>query len=78
MHGHIAAAEHAEIQSDGFDNWYFCVELHCRAAKRSADHTGYDARGSHGIFGLKAGLTPNLDELAKRSVVFTRGYAVVH
>ena len=30
-----------------------------------------------GFLGSKRGLTPNLDELAKRSVVFTRGYAVV-
>jgi phosphoglycerol transferase MdoB-like AlkP superfamily enzyme len=30
-----------------------------------------------GFLGSKAGLTPNLDELAKQSVVFTRAYAQV-
>ncbi len=30
-----------------------------------------------GFLGSKLGLTPNLDELAKRSIIFTRAYAVV-
>ena len=48
-----------------------------RAAQHYSHHAGYDSCRSHGFSGLDSGLTPNLDTLARQSVVFSRAYAQV-
>jgi len=47
------------------------------AAQRHPYYAGHGSRRPHGFLGSKRGLTPNLDMLARESVVFTRAYSQV-